>query len=125
MVPDPHQRQGSVIRRENLEFEVLSLLEAEPGISQREMARRCVASLGRMNACMKAMIAMGSVKIVNRPAPRPGPGRAHELTPAGLARRASLAESYLLRKRAELDRLAGQVESLQRAAAHGPTGERP
>lgn len=119
MVPQPRKQQGSAIRRENLEFEVLALLDAEPGISQREMSRRLGASLGRTNGCVKAMIAVGSIANGRDPSSGGGGARGYRLTPAGHARRMALAQAYLQRKQAELDRLAGQVDRLQRAASAG------
>ncbi len=113
MVTSPPFRQSSLIRRENLEFEVLSLLETEPGLSQRELACRLGASLGRINSCIRAMIENGSMKRVQQSSGVTGLPRVCAVTELGLARRSALAGDYMQRKRAELDRLAGQIAALQ------------
>ena len=113
MVTTQPPRRSSLIRRENLEFEVLCLLETEPGLSQRELARRLGASLGRINSCMQAMIENGSMMRVHQPSGETGLPQACAVTEVGLARRSALAGGYMQRKRAELDHLAEQIAALQ------------
>ncbi len=116
MVTTTPLRQSSLIRREDLEFEVLSLLISEPEISQRELARRLGASLGRINSCVQTMIESGNMKRDNTTNDQTGAALGCAVTDSGMARRAALAGSYLLRKRAELDRLAGQIAAFGHGA---------
>lgn len=111
--------ETSRIRRENLEFEVLCLLESDPGISQREIARRLRISLGRINYCMKALMDHGTIRHVKYCSPERRRLYAYELTAGGLAQRASLTGDYLQRKLAEYDRLKTQIEGLQRTMNPG------
>jgi DNA-binding Lrp family transcriptional regulator len=41
--------------RESLDFELLYLLEKEPGLTQREIAGRLGISLGKVNYCLKGL----------------------------------------------------------------------
>ncbi len=107
--PTPQARN----RRADLDFEVLSLLEADPGQSQREIASRLGVSLGRINACMKALVDRGAIRRVASRSPRAGLLRAYELTAGGIAERLSLAASYRQRKLVEFDRLKAQIDALQ------------
>ncbi len=118
-------RQSSLIRRENLEFEVLSLLEIEPGISQRELARRLGASLGRINSCVNVMLENDRVKRITRPLLKAGLRNVYELTVSGISRRSALANDYLQRKRAELERLTAQIASFQRIVPSETPDENP
>jgi EPS-associated MarR family transcriptional regulator len=101
-------------RRENLEFEVLHLVESEPGISQREIARRLQISLGRANSCMKSLMELGTVRHVKYRSAEQRLVYTYELTPGGKAQHASLTGGYLQRKLAEFERLKAQIEGLQR-----------
>jgi MarR family transcriptional regulator, temperature-dependent positive regulator of motility len=108
----PSHEPGRV-RRENLEFEVLHLVESEPGISQREIARRLRISLGRVNSCMKALMELGTVRHVSYRSVDQRLHYTYELTPGGKEQRVSLTGGYLQRKLAEFERLKAQIEGLQ------------
>lgn len=112
--------RASHARHDDLEYEVLSLLENEPSLPQREMALRLGASLGRINACLRGMIAADRLRRSGGDALPARLGRAYEVTALGAARRAELAQAYLLRKQAELLRLAGQIEAIQGGADPDP-----
>ena len=43
-------------------YKILKILEANPEISQRDMARELDISLGRVNFCLKALIEVGLLK---------------------------------------------------------------
>lgn len=96
--------RASQARHEDLEYEVLSLLENEPLLSQREIAHRLGVSLGRINSGLRGMIAAGKLR---------RSARANEVTELGVARRALLAQGYLQRKQAQLQKLAGQIAAIQ------------
>ena len=49
----------------DLHFRILHLLEENPDISQREIAQKLGISLGGINYCLKALIAIGYIKILN------------------------------------------------------------
>ena len=50
---------------EDTHYKVFKLLEANPEISQREMARELGVSLGKANYCIRAMMDKGLVKANN------------------------------------------------------------
>ncbi len=54
---------------EHIDFEVsyrvLQILEEEPSITQRDLARRLGVSLGKANYCLQALIGEGFVKVRN------------------------------------------------------------
>jgi EPS-associated MarR family transcriptional regulator len=107
--------------QESLDFELLYLLEHEPGLSQREIARRLGISLGRANYCLRALLDKGALKLANFRASSSKLGYAYVLTPSGLATRAAMTARFLKRKLADYDRLRQQIEAL--TEAHG--GRRP
>ena len=106
-------------RQESLDFELLTLLEREPHLSQREMAERLRISLGRTNYCIRALVEKGAVKLGNFRASRTKLNYAYRLTPTGISQRLSLTRRFLERKLAEYDRLEVQIAELRRELGDG------
>lgn len=46
-------------------YKILKLVEANPEISQRELAKNLGISLGKTNFCLKALIEVGLIKVTN------------------------------------------------------------
>ena len=109
----PSQGEG-LSRQESLDFELLYLIEREPGLSQREIADRLGISLGRANYCLKALMEKGAVKLANFRASKTKLRYVYVLTPSGLSRRLSLTRNFLERKLAEYQRLETQITALRR-----------
>lgn len=100
--------------RESLDFELLYLLEKEPGLSQRELAQRLGISLGKVNYCLKALTAKGSIKLANFRASKSKLRYAYVLTPQGISQRVAMTQRFLRRKLSEYERLKAQIEALER-----------
>jgi len=48
---------------ETTHYGLLKALQDNPGLSQRDMAKRLGISLGKVNFCLNALVAKGSIKI--------------------------------------------------------------
>ena len=101
-------------KREDLDFRILSLLQENPNITQREIAGAVGISLGSINYCLKALIDKGQIKIQNFRRSEHKLQYAYLLTPAGLTRKAGLAARFLVRKMQEYERLKAEIESVKR-----------
>ncbi|MDS4032063.1 MAG: MarR family EPS-associated transcriptional regulator [Candidatus Competibacter sp.] len=106
-------------QREDIRFQVLRLLEANPRITQRELARELGISLGWVNYCLKALLDKGLIKIHNFSANPNKLAYAYRLTPAGLAEKAVITTRFLKRKLAEYERLREEIEFLRREVSEG------
>lgn len=105
--------------REALACEILYLLQDEPGITQRELARKVGVSLGRANACLRALAEKGWLE-PERLRQCASRGRTvYVLTPDGMAERGRLAGRLLMRKRAQHAQLGAQIAQLEREVAAG------
>lgn len=100
-------------REEDLHFRVLRLLQDDPQLSERELARRLGVSNGKLHYCMKALMEEGQVKLANFANSRHRLGYAYLLTPAGIATKAALTGSFLKRKMAEYEALQAEIGALQ------------
>ena len=84
-----------------LKLRVMRAVQANPGLSQRELARDPDVSLGATNYALKALIGQGLVKTDNFVRANKKAGYLYVLTPAGLKTKARLARDFLERKRDE------------------------
>lgn len=100
-------------KQQTLDFEILYLIETEPGLTQRQLADRAGISLGRVNFCLRALAEKGALKLANFRASDERWRYVYVLTPQGIAHRIALTGQFLNRKMAEFDRLKAQIERLQ------------
>ncbi len=92
----------------------MRLLEADPGLNQRELASALGISLGKTNYCMRALLDKGLIKVQNFRNSDNKLAYAYLLTPAGIAAKAELTRNFLKIKRQEYEALKEQIEQLQR-----------
>lgn len=115
MQTDTHpSTQPALSAREALDCEILYLLEHEPRITQREIARRMGVSLGRANYCLRALAGKGWLKLDRFRLAENKARYVYVLTPGGLAERARMAGGFLARKRSEYEYLQAQIARLER-----------
>ena len=101
--------QRSFSGRESVDFDLLLLIEKEPGLSQRELSRRLGVSLGRINYCLKGLVSQGLLKLTDGP----NKGKAYVLTSNGCAYRSRYTGAILKRKLLEYEKLKTQIEVLK------------
>lgn len=99
---------------ESQQLALLKLLEQNPNLSQRELARAMGVSLGKANYCLKALIQDGLVKLEKFPGQNRKPVIAYLLTSAGVEQKANLLKSALRRKESEFAALRSEIEALRR-----------
>jgi EPS-associated MarR family transcriptional regulator len=99
----------------SLEIDVraLELLQEQPEISQRELARELGISLGKVNYCLRALLAKGLLKAQNFKNSKNKLAYAYVLTPAGITARAELTAEFLQVKVREYERLQQEIERLR------------
>jgi EPS-associated MarR family transcriptional regulator len=98
------------------QYKLMRLLANNPHMSQREVARELEVSLGKVNYCIRALIARGWVKASNFKNSRNKAAYLYILTPSGLRGRASLAVEYLRKKVMEYEALQAEIERMRREA---------
>jgi EPS-associated MarR family transcriptional regulator len=94
-------------------FKALNLLEENPQITQRELARKLGISLGGANYCLKALVSVGHIKINNFNKNPKKFGYLYILTPKGISEKARLTKGFLKRKMDEYEALKKEIESLK------------
>ena len=101
--------------QEDTHFRVLALLEKNPDISQRDMAKALGISLGGVNYSLRALVEKGMVKAQNFSSSDKKLAYAYILTPKGLVEKSLLTANFLKRKMDEYEALKAEIESIQHA----------
>ncbi|MEY3309746.1 MAG: hypothetical protein RLZZ413_3784, partial [Pseudomonadota bacterium] len=96
---------------EDTRFRVLRVLQANPEISQRDLAAAVGISLGGAHYALTALIETGLVKLGNFGAAPDKRRYAYILTPQGVAEKASITRRFLARKVAEYEALRAEIEA--------------
>jgi len=98
-------------------YKLLQLLEANPQISQRELAHALDISLGKVNYCLNALIEKGLVKAHNFKNSKNKRAYTYYVTPRGFREKALVTVRFFRRKLAEYEALRSEIEQLRRDAA--------
>lgn len=94
-------------------YKVLKLLDENPSVSQREIAKELGISLGKVNYCLKALVERGLVKAGNFRNSQNKQGYAYLLTPKGIEDKARVTTRFLKRKVNEYQALEAEIEQLR------------
>ena len=100
-------------QQEETHFRVMRLLDEDPSISTREIARRVGISNGAAYYCVTALVEKGFVKLKNFTQSKNKANYIYELTPRGISAKAALTVSFLERKRHEYEDLKLEIERLE------------
>ena len=98
-------------------YKILKLIEAQPEISQRELAQALGISLGKANFCLKALIDVGLLKVTNFRNSKNKLAYMYLLTPSGIEEKASITVRFLKYKLQQYETLKAELEELRREAA--------
>ena len=95
----------------------MRLLQDDPSISTREIARQIGISNGAAYYCVTALIEKGFVKLKNFTQSKAKANYLYELTPRGIREKAGLTVQFLERKRHEYNDLRDEIERLENEIA--------
>ena len=93
-------------------YRVLKALEANPNLSQRQLATDLGISVGKANYCIKALIDAGWVKARNFRNSNNKLAYAYVLTPSGIRRKTKLTLRFLESRRCEFEVLRREIAVL-------------
>lgn len=96
----------------------MRLLQANPDLTQRELAEELGVSVSGLNYCLKSLVEKGWVKMHNFSQSKNKFGYVYILTPSGMAEKAALTSRFLKRKLEEYEALTAEIQSLKTEAQH-------
>lgn len=95
-------------------YKILKLIEANPQMSQREVANELGISLGKANYCLKALIEKGIVKATNFRNSKNKMAYVYKLTPSGIEEKAKITMRFLKHKMKQYEKIKSEIEQLQK-----------
>ena len=98
----------------DLEYKILKNIEANPSLTQRQLAKELDVSLGKVNYVIRALLDIGWVKVDNFKKSDNKIGYLYLLTPEGIAQKTIITQQFLQRKIEEYDNLKKEIEELQK-----------
>ena len=101
---------------ETTHYGLLKTLEENPGLSQRDLAKKLGVSLGKINFCLNALVEKGNLKINNFRNSDNKLAYAYLLTPGGVEQKARMTVQFLKYKVQEYEKLRAEIVELQREA---------
>ena len=104
-------------------YKILKILEANPEISQRDLARELGVSLGRANFCLKALIEKGLLKVTNFRNSKNKMAYMYLLTPSGIEEKSVITARFLKIKMQDYANLEAEIRELRREALQINRGE--
>jgi EPS-associated MarR family transcriptional regulator len=103
--------------QEDTRFRILRLLQENPELSQRDLAKAVGSSVGGIHYILNALIETGLVKLGNFTAAEDKRRYAYILTPKGVAEKAKITKRFLVRKIEEYEAIKAEIEALSAEAA--------
>lgn len=113
-MPDQQAKQAAL--QEEAYLKVLRAIDAEPTLSQRELAKQLGISLGKTNYCLQALLEKGWITARNFKNKKNKIAYSYLLTSKGIDHRARLTRSFLKRKQVEFEALKKDIEQLSKEA---------
>ena len=101
------------LKHSETELEILRNIEANPNLTQRQMAEDLGMSLGKTNYLMQALLKTGLVKVNNFRTSDNKLGYLYLLTPKGIETRTKLTLLFLQRKSEEYNKLKEEKERIK------------
>ena len=98
--------------REDVQFRILRLLQDNPEMSQRELAKAVGLSTGGIHYVLNALLDKRLLKIENSTTTKDKRRYAYLLTSEGMASKANLTKRFLIRKMADYDLLKAEIDEV-------------
>jgi EPS-associated MarR family transcriptional regulator len=98
---------------DEVRYKLLGLLEANPKLSQRDVARELGVSLGKVNYCLRLLMEKGLIKAINFKNSKNKVAYMYLMTPRGIEEKAGVTLRFLQRKVREYEELGADIERIR------------
>src|ERR1700722_3430171 len=98
---------------DEVRYSLLRLLEANPEMSQRDVARQLGMSLGKVNYCVQALVERGLLKATNFKNSQRKSAYMYYLTPRGIEEKALVTARFLQQKVREYEELRADIARIR------------
>ena len=97
---------------QRLHYQLFKLIEQNPDISQRQLAKQLGLSLGKLNYCMRTLVTKGLVKVQNFRGHNNKLAYTYLLTPKGIETKIRMTYQFFQQAEAEYESLKQEIERL-------------
>lgn len=94
-------------------YKLLKLIEEEPHLSQRAIAKHMGISLGKVNYCLQSLIEKGHIKARNFYSSKNKSAYMYYLTPTGIEEKVKVTYRFLKSKIEEFEEVKNEIERLK------------
>jgi EPS-associated MarR family transcriptional regulator len=108
--------QVASVLNDEVRYKLLRLLEPNPQLSQREVARELGISLGKVNYCLRALVAKGWIKAANFKNSKNKTAYMYLLTPRGFEEKTRVTARFLKIKIREYEELRLEIQQIRSEA---------
>jgi EPS-associated MarR family transcriptional regulator len=98
---------------DEVRFKLLKIFEADPNLSQRDLARELGISLGKVNYCVNSLVEKGWIKVTNFKNSKNKSAYMYLLTSRGIEEKAGITARFLQRKLQEHAALTAEIEQIR------------
>jgi EPS-associated MarR family transcriptional regulator len=98
---------------DEVRYRLLRVLEANPKMSQRDVARELGISLGKVNYCLKLLVEKGWIKAINFKNSKNKAAYMYLMTPRGFEEKAGVTLRFLHRKVREYEDLRADIKRIR------------
>ena len=91
------------------QLDLLHIIEKNGRASQRLISQNSGFSIGKVNYCLKALIAIGFIKIHNFNNSNKKLNYAYILTPKGTQEKIAITKQFIIKKKQEYDKLNSYI----------------
>ena len=102
--------------KDEIRYKLIRLLQANPEMSQREVAQALGVSVGKVNYSLRALMQRGWMKAINFKNCQQKSAYRYLLTPRGVEEKAKLTVRFLRAKMDEYKSLEHEIEQIRRDA---------
>jgi len=98
---------------DDVRYKLMRLLQTNPEMSQRDVARELGISVGKVNYCLRALVQRGWIKATNFTNSRNKAAYMYLLTPRGIEAKAKITIRFLQTKMREYEALKVEIEQIR------------
>ena len=98
---------------QEVRYKIFNILQINPELSQRDLAKKLGISLGKANFCVKALIDKGLIKSKRFQNSKNKIAYTYLLTPKGIEEKAKLAVQFLKIRMQEYEMIKKEIKQLQ------------
>jgi EPS-associated MarR family transcriptional regulator len=113
ILPSEFLAVGGTVLSDEVRYNLLRLLEANPAMSQRDVARQLGMSLGKVNFCVQALVEKGILKATNFKNSKRKAAYMYLLTPRGIEEKAQVTARFLQKKIQEYEELRADIARIR------------